>query len=212
VKGPCGGFGRYAVIILSVWFPLPWYLDQHQRPRLDSSQPFPITLWAALSIEKRADPPYCLVCLGSEFLLWAQLTCCCVHHSLVLVGNLSCSFTSLQSKLISAIPKTSKSHRVKPCLILSSFSLPLWVGNPPIFWNPTLRMFFSLTSIQSPKLPTYKSPVCRSPRSSDALLLSEDSSNGLLTLASDSWGVAGYFRLWVVGLFRLVGDVVEFPN
>jgi hypothetical protein len=163
VKGPWGGFGLYAVIMRKVLLLFPLYLVHAHLPRLDPSQSLSVALRAALLTEKIAVPPYCLGCLGSKVLLWAQQTCCCGHHSLVLVGSLSCFFTNLQSRLTSTIPKISKSHFRNALSNIVFFQFASLNGESPnvleayseniFFFN-----FYTITKMSYVKIPLLQIP------------------------------------------------------
>lgn len=186
-----------------VWLFFPLYLVQVHLPSFVLSEPFSTTRWAALPILKSATPPYCIGVIGLEVQLWAQLICVDSHHSLVRKISLSSSGTILQSILVSAQPKTSNSHLVIPCRITVSLCLCLLAGNPPIFWNPILKIFFSFFFMSSPKVSSdiFKSPCQLSPSPSFCCWpTSEGTTPGVLTRASSPRGAAGIHRLlgWVI--------------
>lgn len=177
--------------MLRVWLLLPLYLVQTHLPSWLSSVPFVVTLCAALFTEKRAVPPNYHLVLAFIVLLCAQLTCWCSHHSFVLVGSFPSSGSVLQSRLGSTMPKILNSHLVSPCQMTSSLWLPILAGKPPMFWKPTLSIVSCFTLMSSPNFPVCVSP-CRSPKTSNSLLLSEASLLSWLTIASSPRGAAGF--------------------
>jgi len=156
-------------------------------------------------MENRALPLNCLGVLGLAVMLLDQLTCWCSHHSLVCIGSLPSSCIILQSTFISDVSKMSNSHLFKPYLIKSSLNLPFLEEKPPMFWNPILRVVSFFNCSSSPNFPVKESLCSRSPLTSVTLLSSEASSSSVLTMAGGPCRAAGWNRLWVVGLFRLIG-------
>jgi hypothetical protein len=145
-----------------------------------------------------AAPPNCLMVTGLDVVLWVQLRCRVSHHSFVLKYILSSSATFLQSIFVSTHPNMSNSHVVIPCLIISSLSLVLSVGKPPMFWKPIRKISLSFFLGVSPKLSSKNSlsPCQLSPSPSMCCCVSHEGAPlWSLTRASSSGRAAGRIQL-----------------